>query len=44
MIFAGADALEEVRKLSAIIFEGYNHAQGAMYALGHAFLWERFGK
>lgn len=40
----GANALEELRTLSAIIFDGYIHAQGAMYALGHAFLWERFGK
>jgi hypothetical protein len=40
----GANALEELRTLSAIIFDGYIHAQGAMYARGHAFLWERFGK
>jgi hypothetical protein len=40
----GANPLEELRKLSAIILDGYIHAQGAMYALRHAFLWERFGK
>ena len=40
----GAYAHEEVRAISSVIFDGYRHAQGAMYALGHAFLWDKFGR
>ena len=39
-----ADIREEVGKMSTIILGGYNHARGAMYALGRAFLWDKFGK
>ncbi|HVP49253.1 MAG TPA: hypothetical protein VMT32_21820 [Bryobacteraceae bacterium] len=41
---AGTDAHTELRRALAIISEGSLHAQGAMCALVHAFLWEEFGK
>jgi hypothetical protein len=40
---AGADAQTELRKALEVITPGYTHAQAAMCALVHAFLWDRFG-
>lgn len=39
----GGDVLTELRKAFEILSQGFNHAQGAMVALVHAFLWDRFG-
>lgn len=41
---SGSDVLGELQKALGIISQGFNHAQAAMVALVHAFLWERFGK
>ena len=37
------DVLEEFRRALEILSHGFNHAQFAMVALVHAFLWESFG-
>jgi hypothetical protein len=39
----GSDIFEEFSKAVSILSEGFNHAQAAMVALVHAFLWDRFG-
>jgi hypothetical protein len=39
----GRDPATELRKAFTIIHEGFRHAQMAMTALVHAFLWNRFG-
>jgi hypothetical protein len=40
----GGDVLVEFRKAIEIISDGFNHAQFAMVALVHAFLWDSFGR
>jgi hypothetical protein len=40
----GGDVRAELRKALDIMSQGFNHAQAAMVALVHAFLWDRFGK
>jgi hypothetical protein len=40
---SGSDVLTELRKALEVISQGFNHAQSAMLALVHAFLWDRFG-
>lgn len=40
---AGSDLLAEFSKAIQVISQGFNHAQAAMVALVHAFLWDRFG-
>jgi hypothetical protein len=40
----GADVLVEFRKAIEILSKGFNHAQFAMVALVHAFLWDSFGR
>jgi len=37
------DLVEELREALEFIMQGYVHVQGSMYALTHAFLWDRFG-
>jgi hypothetical protein len=39
----GTDFLSELRAALNLIMEGYLDMQGSMYALVHAFLWDRFG-
>jgi hypothetical protein len=39
----GSDVLGEFRKAVEVISDEFNHAQAAMVALVHAFLWDRFG-
>ena len=41
---AGADVRTELRHALEVISQGFNHAQGAMCALVHAFLWDSFGR
>ena len=41
---AGADVRSELRTALTIISEGFVHAQAAMVALVHAFVWDRFGR
>ena len=41
---SGGDVRAELRKALEIISQGLNHAQAAMGALVHAFLWDSFGK
>jgi len=41
---AGGDVLAELRKALEILSLGLNHAQAAMVALVHAFLWDSFGR
>jgi hypothetical protein len=38
----GTDVLTELNTALDILAKGFGHAQGAMVALVHAFLWERF--
>ncbi len=40
----GVDMVVELRAALELIMEGYQHANAAMYALVHAFLWDRFGR
>ena len=40
----GGDVLAEFRKAIEIMSDGFNHAQFAMVALVHAFLWDSFGR
>jgi hypothetical protein len=40
----GVEIVEELQKALEEIIGAFVHVQGAMYALAHAFLWERFGK
>jgi hypothetical protein len=40
----GSDVFVEFSKAVQILSEGFIHAQAAMVALVHAFLWDRFGK
>jgi hypothetical protein len=39
----GTNVQAELRKALEVIIPGYTHAQAAMCALVHAFLWDRFG-
>lgn len=41
---SGGDVLAELRKALEILSQGFNHAQAAMAALVHAFLWDAFGR
>jgi hypothetical protein len=41
---SGADVRHELDKALKIISAGFLHAQAAMTALAHAFLWDRFGR
>ena len=41
---AGGNVRIELRKALEIMSQGFNHAQAAMCALVHAFLWDSFGK
>lgn len=41
---SGSDALAEWHKALEVMSQGFNHAQAAMVALVHAFLWESFGR
>jgi len=41
---SGTDVMSELRKALEIVAQGFNHAQAAMLALVHAFLWDSFGK
>jgi hypothetical protein len=41
---AGGDVLAEMGKALEILSLGVMHAQAAMVALVHAFLWDRFGR
>jgi hypothetical protein len=41
---SGRDIQAELQKALEIISQGFNHAQCAMLALVHAFLWESFGR
>ena len=38
------DVREELRKAIEVMSQGFNHVQGAMAALVHAFLWDSFGR
>jgi hypothetical protein len=38
------DVHAELQKALAVIIDGFVHAQAAMCALAHAFLWDRFGR
>jgi hypothetical protein len=41
---AGTDVRAELQAALGVISEGFVHAQAAMVALVHSFLWERFGR
>jgi hypothetical protein len=41
---SSSDVLAELRKALEVVSRGFNHAQAAMVALVHAFLWDSFGK
>jgi hypothetical protein len=41
---AGTDVRTELSTALTIISDGFLHAQAAMVALVHAFLWDRFGR
>jgi hypothetical protein len=41
---SGSDVPAELRKALEMLSQGFNHVQGAMVALVHAFLWESFGE
>ena len=40
---SGTDAAEELKKAVDMLSKAFNHAQAAMVALVHAFLWDSFG-
>jgi len=41
---SGGEVLVELRKALEVMSQGFNHAQAAMVAIVHAFLWESFGR
>ncbi len=41
---AGGDVLAELRRAMDVLSVGFGHAQAAMVALVHAFLWDSFGR
>jgi hypothetical protein len=43
-LVAGTDVRTELHTALSIISDGFLHAQAAMVALVHAFLWDRFGR
>jgi hypothetical protein len=40
----GKDAVEELHRITEVVFAGFLHVQAAMYAIARAFLWDEFGR